>query len=122
MLNLSDEKFSKKEYVAILFKEYDSLRAEIVSRSSSHQKLLAITATLIAALLGLSNIAPVTGRLSPIMIGLAVLLLLAAALLSTKMVFKNTKRIGRHVAKLEERINALAGEDLLGWEKSFAER
>jgi hypothetical protein len=120
MLNLSDKEFSKKEMIGILLKEYDALRAEILSRSNSHHQLVGITATLIAATLafGAARVDFDRGFLNAnvAVIVAVVISLIAAAMLAAHIAASNTTALGRHIATLEEKINKLAGAELLSWE------
>ena len=120
MFNLLEDAFSKKEMIAILLKEYDALRAEILSRSNSHHQLVGITATLIAATLafGAARIDFDRGFLNAnvfVIVGV-VIALVAAAALAARIAARNTTALGRHIASLEKQINGLVGEKLLGWE------
>jgi hypothetical protein len=123
MFNTADENFSKKEWVAILFKEYDTLRAEVLSRSNSHHQLVAVTATLIAATLAfsVSKIDFTQGFLNAnvyVMVGIS-LALATAATTALMIARRNTRALGSRIAVLEVRINELAGSDLLSWESNY---
>jgi hypothetical protein len=122
MFDLSKETFSKKEMIAILLKEYDALRAEILSRSTSHHQLVGITGTLIAATLafGAAKIDFDKGFLNAnvfVIVGVIVALVVAA-ILAARIAARNTIALGRHIATLENKINVLADASLLSWETS----
>jgi len=51
MFDLTKPEFSTKERVLILFKEYDSLREEIIRRTDSHNRLITVVGVVIAATL-----------------------------------------------------------------------
>jgi len=120
MFNLSEQSFSTKEYATILFKEYDTLRAEVLSRSNSHHQLVAIAVTLIVGTLafGFSKVDFQQGFFNANFYVLIVLVIgiIFAALIAARISARNTGRLGRHVATLEKRINALVGAELLTWE------
>jgi hypothetical protein len=57
MFNYLEEAFSPKEKVAILFKEYDTLRTEIIGRTAGGYQLIAILAIVLRSDSGLEVVA-----------------------------------------------------------------
>lgn len=112
MLDYSKEKFSDKEKIMILFKEYDTLRAEVISRASGGYQVIAIFAGLIAAVLAWGATHPPVPRFWG-----AVGTLIAAAIFIAVIVLRDIYVIARRVAEIEKMINHLAGDhELLIWE------
>jgi len=112
MLDYSHEKFSDKEKIMILFKEYDTLRTEVISRSGGGYQVIAIFAGLIAAILAWGATHPPVATFWA-----AVGTLFAAAIFTAFIVFRDIYVIAGRVAEIEKKINHLAGEqELLIWE------
>jgi len=112
MLDYSQENFSAKEKIMILFKEYDTLRAEAISRSGGGYQVIAIFAGLIAAILAWGATHPPVATFWA-----AVGTLILAAIFSAFLVLRDIYAIARRVAEIERAINHLAGDqELLIWE------
>ena len=115
--------FTKQERIAILFKEYDTLRAEIVARTNSHQQYLVITVSLLAALLAFVGKDGAFAALGPIQahrlfVGAVIIAILG--LLSAFRSFWHTRKIGCYIRNIENQINkTVSGERLLLWENWY---
>lgn len=122
MFQLSEEKFSNKEHVAIFSKKYDTLRSEIVARSGSVWKVLAVTATLVgAASVFASKQIGDKGQITHpdlALTGAFIGVVVIATILISVRLSRNTGKLGRRVALLEKAINDQPGASLLGWESS----
>jgi hypothetical protein len=115
MLNYSTENFSNKEYIAILFKEYDTLRAELISRTVGGFQLISIIAVLSTALLAWGGSHPGSKVLWG---GIGVLCV--AAGLFFYIAYRDTNLLARRIREIESEINGLAGDrELLKWETHF---
>lgn len=114
MFDYSQAKFSDKEKIMILFKEYDTLRAEVISRSSGGYQVIAIFGGLFAALLAWGATHP------PIAVFWAAVLTLAVGVIFAAFtVFRDIYVIARRLAEIEKTINHLAGDQqLLIWESN----
>jgi hypothetical protein len=93
--------------IQILLKEYDALRAEIISRTSNRFSSLGILAAVVAFSASQQNV------LLAWIVGGAVGLLLFGVWLRLGYLIG---RCSAQIANVEEQINALAGDDLLTWE------
>lgn len=124
MLDLGTPNFSDKERVLILFKEYDTLRAEIIARTKTQQGYLVVCASIIGFVIALGGkelaVAPTMGS-SLVLIGVACAFLIAG-ISSAVLSARHTSLIGIYVKELENKINrTVGGEDLIGWEISNRE-
>jgi predicted outer membrane lipoprotein len=103
---------SAAEQIQILFKEYDTLRTEIISRTEIGYKLWGFGGAAAAWLITQYNE----------QYFLATLILLASVFgILTMMWYRDVNNMARRVRAIESAINELAGvEDLLQWETKWA--
>ena len=100
-----------KEQLQILLEEYNTLRAELIQRTSWQMQMATVTGSAIVVTSGFVISGNVIG---------GVLLLCLAAIALTFGVFaihRDTRMIAKHMQDLEEKINDLAGKRLLTWER-----
>jgi len=95
------------EPIQILFKEYDTLRGEIVSRTNNGYQLIALGAGALAWLAS----RPVNG-----MLFVSIGIILLGMLVFVALWWRDTYMCSCRVKELEGEINALAGQTLLKWE------
>jgi hypothetical protein len=109
MLDHNSQTITVKDKILILFKEYDTLRAEILGRSASHHQLIYITAALAAAVVAITPANRARGYIlaTAVVVCAAVFFLYARA---------NTNALASRVREIEDLINRLSGEPLLRWE------
>lgn len=109
---------SAKDWIPILFKEYDTLRAEILARVNNSYQLHAVASGLIG--LTLSNLLAkgADGKL----ILAAVTTFAAPWFLLWLSIHRMIRRCARRLQEIEGRINELAGADLLRWESHWGLR
>lgn len=103
---------ARDERVAILLKEYDTLRAEIISRCNNRFGVLGIIGGTVAFI----SAYPALGTW--VLGGIAVLFLFAVWMYLGHLIY----HCGIQVADLERRINKIVGEDLLAWESRVIPR
>ena len=105
------------ESIEILFKEYDTLRSEILGSMTIRNTLLSFGLTGVGAIatasIGLHALSPVA---SGTVLGGVIPALCAAVLSMWLGEYQRTQRAGRFLVDLEKRINVLASADLLSWE------
>ena len=112
MFDYASDSFSVKEKIEILFKEYDTLRAEIINRAGWGNQAVAIVAGLFAAILAWGATRPPAGAFWG---AVAVVVVTSAGLLI--ITYRDINLVSRRIAEIESRINRLSGgDDLLGWE------
>ncbi|MFA6560302.1 MAG: hypothetical protein WCV00_00155 [Verrucomicrobiia bacterium] len=106
---------TQSEKVEVLFKEYDTLRVEILQRSSQRFQFLAIAGAIGAFALF---------RTSPLTSGQAVALIAACNIVLCVWwrLGQCIARCSMRIAEIEQRINDLAGEKLLHWEGALVGR
>jgi hypothetical protein len=114
MFNYATEAFSAKEKIEILFKEYDTLRAEIINRASGGNQVVAILAGLFGASLAWRATHP-PDRI--FWTAIAVLFCTGVFLMATA--YRDINLVARRLAVIERTINKLSGDDLLAWESRF---
>jgi hypothetical protein len=97
--------------IQILLKEYDALRAEIISRASNRFSSLGILAAVVAFVASQKDalFAWIAG-------GVVVIVLIGVWLRLGYLI----GRCSAQIAKIEEQINELADADLLSWESRAA--
>jgi hypothetical protein len=101
--------------IDILLKEYDTLRAEIISRSNNRFA----TIGLIIALGAFVLTRPEESAVSPFVLAAPVLAILLVTLWRLGQLIK---RCSLRIAEIEARINQLMGEELLAWEGRICKR
>jgi hypothetical protein len=127
MFDLTKPEFSTKERVLILFKEYDSLREEIIRRTDSHNRIITVVGGVIAATLavGAMRINFENGFENPniyVLIGV-IAVLVSGAWIIASVVWRHTRRLRQRVVDLEKQIDTLVGGNpLLDRESSEAMR
>lgn len=105
----------RKMHVEILFKEYDTLREEILSRMNNRFTFGGLLGV-IAAFVGSQTQLSIPLRLGTGLLALVTILVLWWFL--GLLIYKAHLRI----AALEKKINELAGADLLEWESNVLHR
>ena len=113
MFDLTKPEFSTKERVLILFKEYDSLREEIIRRTDSHNRFITVVGVVIAATLafGTMRINFENGFQNPniyVLIGVIAVLILGA-LIAARAVWRHTRGLRQRVVDLGKQIDILVG-------------
>jgi hypothetical protein len=113
MFDLTKPEFSTKERVLILFKEYDSLREEIIRRTDSHNRFITVVGVVIAATLafGTMRINFENGFQNPniyVLIGVIAVMILGA-LMAARAVWRHTRRLRQRVVDLGKQIDILVG-------------
>jgi len=99
------------EPIEILFKEYDTLRAEVISSIAHSYQLLGLGIAVTAALL--SWVASSRATKSSLWITLSVFLLL---FLLWRKLRRGRAGLAKRLRELESEINAIAGAELLEWQ------
>jgi len=113
MFDLTKPEFSTKERVLILFKEYDSLREEIIRRTDSHNRFITVVGVVIAATLafGTMRINFENGFQNPniyVLIGVIAVMILGA-LIAARAVWRQIRRLRQRVVDLGKQIDILVG-------------
>jgi len=113
MFDLTKPEFSTKERVLILFKEYDSLREEIIRRTDSHNRFITVVGVVIVATLafGTMRINFENGFQNPniyVLIGVIAVLILGA-LIAARAVWRQIRRLRQRVVDLGKQIDILVG-------------
>ena len=112
MFDLTKPEFSTKERVLILFKEYDSLREEIIRRTDSHNRFITVVGVVIAAIaFGTTRINFENGLQNPniyVLIGVIAVLILGA-LIAARAVWRQIRRLRQRVVDLGKQIDILVG-------------
>lgn len=113
MFDLTKPEFSTKERVLILFKEYNSLREEIIRRTDSHNQFITVVGVVIAATLafGTMRINFENGFQNPniyVLIGVIAVLILGA-LIAARAVWRHTRGLRQQVVDLGKQIDILVG-------------
>ena len=111
MFNHSVETFSPKEKIEILFKEYDTLRAEIIGRTAGGYQLIAILAIIFAAILGWRS-----PHGPDQMFWVAIGVLVGSAIVFGWWAHRDINMIARRISDIELQINEFSGQTLLIWE------
>ena len=107
MFDLTKPEFSTKERVLILFKEYDSLREEIIRRTDSHNRFITVVGVVIAVTLafGTMRINFENGFQNPniyVLIGVIAVLILGA-LIAARAVWRHTRGLRQQSSTWESR-------------------
>ena len=113
MFDLTKPEFSTKERVLILFKEYNSLREEIIRRTDSHNRFITVVGVVIAVTLafGTMRINFENGFQNPniyVLIGVIAVLILGA-LIAARAVWRHTRGLRQRVVDLGKQIDILVG-------------
>src|SRR6266851_4852899 len=108
---MQDSLFTPQDKIKILFKEYDTLRAEIITRTSSGFQVLGIGAAVLTWLL----VQPINRKFWIMFLAFAIAFSMIALL-----AFGEIYKCSRRVAALERKINAFADDDLLAWESRLS--
>ncbi len=114
MFDYASATFSAKERIGILFKEYDTLRSEIIARTSGGYQLIGISTILFTAALswlGSKGIGPTFWVVFALFLGVPVVF--------RRVTRRQVLRIAGRVREIENTINALAGTDDLKWERFY---
>lgn len=107
--------FSEKEEIELYMKEYESLRAEIISRIGNNSRMVSLTATAALALVGFLG----TQRFSFYLIYCFEFVLFVPVFFGG-LAFANITRAARRVAEIEIEVNKRVGRDILVWESQRA--
>ena len=113
MFDLTKPEFSTKERVLILFKEYDSLREEIIRRTDSHNRFITVVGVVIAATLafGTMRINFENGFQNPniyVLIGVIAVMILGG-LIAARAFWRHIRRLRQRVVDLGKQIDILVG-------------
>jgi hypothetical protein len=113
MFDLTKPEFSTKERVLILFKEYDSLREEIIRRTDSHNRFITVVGVVIAVTLafGTMRINFENGFQNPniyVLIGVIAVLILGASI-AARALWRHTRGLRQRVVDLGKQIDILVG-------------
>jgi hypothetical protein len=113
MFDMTKPEFSTKERVLILFKEYDSLREEIIRRTDSHHRYITVVGVVIAGTLafGTARINFENGFQNPniyVLIGVIAVMILGA-LIAARAVWRQIRRLRQRVVDLGKQIDILVG-------------
>lgn len=114
MFNYSEETFSPKERIAILFKEYDTLRTEIIGRTAGGYQLIAILAVIFTAILAWRS-----SHGPDDIFWVAIGVFIVAAVLFSWWAHRDINLIARRIREIELAINSLCGDTLLIWETTM---
>lgn len=107
---------SRKERIDVLLKEYDALRASILLRTQSVFTTVNVVVTLTAAVATflLTRPAPIE---HPRWLAFLVCLALVGFSVIGAWTVAQSRRAALRVKQIENRINEIAGEELLAWER-----
>lgn len=100
------------DHIQILFKEYDTLRAEILGRANNLFQLLTVAIVAMGWLLSHPQ-----DTALPVALCVSIFAILAFGVL----IWRAVHLAARRLRELEREINGLAGKDLLKWETSWGE-
>ncbi len=115
MFDFSSSTFSEKERVVILFKEYDTLRSEAISRTSGGYQLVGILAALAAALLAWLSSHPVD-----YIRWVAFACFLVIAFCFAFVTYRDINMIAARLREIESEVNqAVGGREILKWESRW---
>jgi predicted lysophospholipase L1 biosynthesis ABC-type transport system permease subunit len=114
MLNYGTQTISDKEKIAILLKEYDTLRAEIIARTTGSFQMIAVTALLTAALM-----TSWSSRSPDALFWICLLGVVLTAFAFVAVAHRNINRLARRIMKIEDYVNRLAGSEILAWESKW---
>jgi hypothetical protein len=106
-----------RDWIQILFKEYDTLRAEILARVANAYQLHSIAGGLIGLLLTGVLATAVPWKVITLPIGMVVVLWVALWLGLRRVILRCAARL----REIEGTINELAGADLLRWETHWGD-
>lgn len=104
--------FTNREQAQILLAEYNTLRAEILQRSTWQIQMWTVAGAQVVVILGFAII------YDHIYAGV-ILLAIATLLVAGGLLYndQDIRIVAAHVRTLEERINTLVGDELLSWER-----
>jgi hypothetical protein len=112
MPDCSVDSLSNHECIQIIFKEYDTLRAEIIARTTGGFQLISIIALLSSALLAWAG-----SHSASKVLWVGVGVLCAASALFFYVAHRDVNMLASRVKEIEAEINHLAGDiELLKWE------
>src|SRR5438128_1802475 len=115
MFDHSKVELTNKERVEVLFKEYDTLRAEIIGRTVGGFQLIAIIALLVSGLIAWVGAHPITW-----VFWIWLFTLVAASVFFYYIAYRETNAAARRIGSIETQINELLGDEkLLQWESRF---
>lgn len=116
MFDYSNPEVTNKERVEVLFKEYDTLRTEIIGRTVGGFQLIGIIALLASALIAWVGAHPLTR-----VFWVCLAILVFAAAFVYYIAYRETNAAAKRIRSIEAQINELlGGEKLLQWESRFA--
>ena len=116
MFDFKTDTFSSKEQIVVRLKEYDTLRAEIATRTAGIYQAVGISATVAIFLFTWWSSSTLNFGLSFwVAVGLFALTSIVFAL-STR---RDINKIARRIADIEAEVNRLSGATLLEWESRF---
>ncbi len=98
----------------ILFKEYDTLLNEIITRTNNGYQLFAVSGGLAAGLIGWFSQHRFDRTFWLLLLVFSFVILVSAGLLIADL-----RRASLRLQELESQINELAGMELLKWERSW---
>lgn len=114
MIEGSNTGIDQKAKVEVLLHEYDTLRAEILSRTQSRFSVCGFTGASLAFVITQNQIGAWRWFL-------AVVAVLAIVAIWVNFGFL-IRRCANRLVQVEDKVNQLAGEELLGWEHQCVRR
>jgi len=102
------------DHIQILFKEYDTLRAESVARLGGSYQFLTIAAVLFTALT-----AWISGHQASSTLWIIIGVFVASIILFAVVTWRHLCLVAKRLQQIEARINDLSGANLLEWETSW---
>jgi hypothetical protein len=105
------------DHVEVLFKEYDTLRTEIISRTSNAHQLATVFAVLwVGVFSWLVSRIGITPRGIAALVGVTVAFVAVLAAVNRWVIQLDISNAAARIRELEAEINRLCGAELLKWE------
>jgi len=117
------DKLSSYEKIEILLHEYDTLREELISKSTAYFNMMIQVCVVFAGFVGgaavLSQINVINSGHLIVIVAVSVALLFASLAGAIAAHMYDIRRLSRRVREIELDINSRAGERLLVWESKY---
>jgi len=113
MFDHSTSTFSSKEVIGVLFKEYDTLRAEIIARTTGAFQLVMVTAIIFTALVSWW---PSHSHDSHVVFWIALVVGFIAGAVVFYLQRRDTNKLALRAAQIENEVNHLIARDVMQWE------